>query len=137
MSPTAEASWYEHVGHAPHLEEPERFNLELAALTTRVRGLMCVHAASDARPIRARPATTRRRLPRRVRRSTPRRAWPSRTPAGAGPCAGRGREPVGYVVECRADPGEHARDKRERGGRHCREHEAPAIGTAHRKCRRT
>jgi pimeloyl-ACP methyl ester carboxylesterase len=37
MSPTAEASWYEDVGHAPHLEEPERFNLELAALTTRVR----------------------------------------------------------------------------------------------------
>jgi non-heme chloroperoxidase len=34
----AEASWYEGVGHAPHLEEPERFNRELAALTTRVRG---------------------------------------------------------------------------------------------------
>ena len=31
--PTAEASWYEGVGHAPHLEEPERFNRELAALT--------------------------------------------------------------------------------------------------------
>ena len=29
--PTAEASWYEGVGHAPHLEEPERFNRELAA----------------------------------------------------------------------------------------------------------
>ena len=35
--PTAEASWYEGVGHAPHLEEPERFNRELAALTRRVR----------------------------------------------------------------------------------------------------
>jgi pimeloyl-ACP methyl ester carboxylesterase len=31
--PTAEASWYEGVGHLPHLEEPERFNRELAALT--------------------------------------------------------------------------------------------------------
>jgi pimeloyl-ACP methyl ester carboxylesterase len=36
--PAAEASWYEGVGHAPHLEEPERFNRELAALTRRVRG---------------------------------------------------------------------------------------------------
>jgi non-heme chloroperoxidase len=35
--PTAEASWYDGVGHAPHLEEPERFNDELAALTHRVR----------------------------------------------------------------------------------------------------
>jgi pimeloyl-ACP methyl ester carboxylesterase len=35
--PSAEASWYEGVGHAPHLEEPERFNRELAALTKRVR----------------------------------------------------------------------------------------------------
>ena len=35
--PTAETSWYEGVGHAPHLEEPERFNRELAALTRRVR----------------------------------------------------------------------------------------------------
>jgi non-heme chloroperoxidase len=34
--PTAEASWYEGVGHVPHLEEPERFNRELAALTRRV-----------------------------------------------------------------------------------------------------
>jgi non-heme chloroperoxidase len=34
--PTAEASWYEGVGHAPHLEEPERFNRELAALTRRI-----------------------------------------------------------------------------------------------------
>ena len=30
--PTAEASWYQGVGHAPHLEDPERFNRELAAL---------------------------------------------------------------------------------------------------------
>jgi non-heme chloroperoxidase len=35
--PTAEPSWYESVGHTPHLEEPERFNRELAALTRRVR----------------------------------------------------------------------------------------------------
>jgi pimeloyl-ACP methyl ester carboxylesterase len=34
---TAEASWYEGVGHAPHLEEPERFNRELTELTRRVR----------------------------------------------------------------------------------------------------
>jgi non-heme chloroperoxidase len=33
--PTAQASWYEGVGHVPHLEEPERFNRELAALTRR------------------------------------------------------------------------------------------------------
>jgi pimeloyl-ACP methyl ester carboxylesterase len=30
--PTAEVSWYDGVGHAPHLEAPERFNRELAAL---------------------------------------------------------------------------------------------------------
>jgi pimeloyl-ACP methyl ester carboxylesterase len=35
--PTAEASWYDDVGHAPHLEEPARFNRELAELTRRVR----------------------------------------------------------------------------------------------------
>jgi non-heme chloroperoxidase len=35
--PTAEASWYEGTGHAPHLEEPERFNRELAELTRRAR----------------------------------------------------------------------------------------------------
>jgi pimeloyl-ACP methyl ester carboxylesterase len=35
--PTAEASWYEGVGHAPFLEDPERFNRELAALTRRAR----------------------------------------------------------------------------------------------------
>ena len=35
--PTAEASWYEGAAHVPHLEEPERFNRELAALTRRVR----------------------------------------------------------------------------------------------------
>jgi non-heme chloroperoxidase len=35
--PTAEASWYEGVGHVPHVEEPDRFNLELAELTRRVR----------------------------------------------------------------------------------------------------
>jgi non-heme chloroperoxidase len=37
--PTAEASWYDGVGHVPHLEEPERFNRELAALTRRVARL--------------------------------------------------------------------------------------------------
>jgi non-heme chloroperoxidase len=36
VCPSAEASWYEDVGHVPHLEEPERFNRELAALTRRV-----------------------------------------------------------------------------------------------------
>jgi pimeloyl-ACP methyl ester carboxylesterase len=36
--PAAEASWYEGVGHVPHLEEPDRFNRELAALTHRARG---------------------------------------------------------------------------------------------------
>jgi non-heme chloroperoxidase len=36
--PAAEASWYDSVGHVPHLEEPGRFNRELAALTRRVRG---------------------------------------------------------------------------------------------------
>jgi|SRR4051794_13342310 len=35
--PSAEASWYDGVGHAPHLEAPERFNRELAALARRVR----------------------------------------------------------------------------------------------------
>ena len=35
--PVAKASWYDGVGHAPHLEDPERFNRELAALTTRLR----------------------------------------------------------------------------------------------------
>jgi non-heme chloroperoxidase len=35
--PTAEMSWYEGVGHVSHLEEPERFNRELAELTRRVR----------------------------------------------------------------------------------------------------
>jgi pimeloyl-ACP methyl ester carboxylesterase len=33
--PTAEPSWYEGVGHTPHLEAPERFNRELGALTRR------------------------------------------------------------------------------------------------------
>jgi pimeloyl-ACP methyl ester carboxylesterase len=35
--PTAEPSWYEGVGHTPHLEQPERFNRELADLTRRAR----------------------------------------------------------------------------------------------------
>jgi non-heme chloroperoxidase len=33
--PTAEPSWYDHAAHVPHLEEPERFNRELGALTRR------------------------------------------------------------------------------------------------------
>jgi non-heme chloroperoxidase len=37
--PTAEASWYDGVGHVPHFEDPERFNRELAALTRRVAGV--------------------------------------------------------------------------------------------------
>jgi non-heme chloroperoxidase len=37
ICPAAEASWYEGAGHLPHLQEPERFNRELAALTRRVR----------------------------------------------------------------------------------------------------
>jgi pimeloyl-ACP methyl ester carboxylesterase len=39
MCPAAEASWYEGVGHVPHLEEPERFNRELAALTRGESGV--------------------------------------------------------------------------------------------------
>jgi non-heme chloroperoxidase len=35
--PTAEASWYRGTGHVPHLEEPGRFNRELAELTRRAR----------------------------------------------------------------------------------------------------
>jgi non-heme chloroperoxidase len=35
--PTAEASWYDGVGHTPFLESPERFNRELADLTRRIR----------------------------------------------------------------------------------------------------
>jgi non-heme chloroperoxidase len=34
--PTAEPAWYDHAGHVPFLEEPERFNRELAELTRRV-----------------------------------------------------------------------------------------------------
>ena len=35
--PTAEVSWYDGVGHVPHLEAPERFNKELATFARRVR----------------------------------------------------------------------------------------------------
>jgi non-heme chloroperoxidase len=34
--PTAEPAWYDGLGHVPFLEDPERFNRELAALTRRV-----------------------------------------------------------------------------------------------------
>jgi pimeloyl-ACP methyl ester carboxylesterase len=37
VCPAAEASWYDGVGHAPHLEEPERFNRELAVLARGTR----------------------------------------------------------------------------------------------------
>jgi len=35
--PAAEASWYDGVGHVPHIEAPERFNRELAELSRRAR----------------------------------------------------------------------------------------------------
>ena len=35
--PSAKPSWYDGVGHVPHLEDPERFNHELAELTRHVR----------------------------------------------------------------------------------------------------
>jgi pimeloyl-ACP methyl ester carboxylesterase len=34
--PSAEPSWYDGVGHVPHLEAPDRFNRELAELSRRV-----------------------------------------------------------------------------------------------------
>jgi non-heme chloroperoxidase len=34
--PSAEPSWYDQAGHVPHLDDPERFNHELAAFTRRV-----------------------------------------------------------------------------------------------------
>src|SRR5260370_30426938 len=37
ICPTATASWYDDVGHAPFLEDPARFNRELADLVHRVR----------------------------------------------------------------------------------------------------
>jgi non-heme chloroperoxidase len=36
--PTATPSWYEEVGHAPFLEDPERFNRELAEFRRRTQG---------------------------------------------------------------------------------------------------
>ena len=36
LCPTAEPSWYEGVGHLPFLEEPSRFNRELAEFAARV-----------------------------------------------------------------------------------------------------
>ncbi len=36
VCPTAQPSWYDGTGHSPHIEEPERFNEELAALVWRV-----------------------------------------------------------------------------------------------------
>ena len=36
--PTAEASWYDGTGHIPHLEDPARFNRDLAELTRRAHG---------------------------------------------------------------------------------------------------
>ena len=37
--PTSEASWFEGVGHVPHLEDAERFNRELAELTRCAAGI--------------------------------------------------------------------------------------------------
>ena len=36
--PVAKVSWYDGVTHLPYLEEPERFNRELAELTRRAHG---------------------------------------------------------------------------------------------------
>ncbi|MFX3750224.1 alpha/beta fold hydrolase, partial [Streptococcus suis] len=36
VCPSAEASWYDGVGHLPNLEEPEQFNSELGDLTRRL-----------------------------------------------------------------------------------------------------
>jgi hypothetical protein len=35
---TAEPSWYDGIGHAPFLEEPQRFNRELARFAARAHG---------------------------------------------------------------------------------------------------
>ena len=43
--PAAEASWYDGVGHLPHLEAAERFNRELAALTRRAKAPSRGHPA--------------------------------------------------------------------------------------------
>jgi pimeloyl-ACP methyl ester carboxylesterase len=51
--PTAEASWYEGVGHLPHLQEPERFNRELAGLTRRVRARSSAGAGETTQPCRS------------------------------------------------------------------------------------
>jgi non-heme chloroperoxidase len=48
VCPTAEASWYEHVAHVPHLEDPARFNRELAALASRVQSRPRGRGESDA-----------------------------------------------------------------------------------------
>jgi non-heme chloroperoxidase len=37
VCPNAQASWYPDVGHAPFLEDPDRFNQELAAFARRAR----------------------------------------------------------------------------------------------------
>ena len=56
--PTAEASWYDGIGHAPHLEEPERFNRELAALTqARPQLNQPARNTSDANPARRSPTS--------------------------------------------------------------------------------
>jgi non-heme chloroperoxidase len=33
--PTSDISWYDHTAHVPHLEQPDRFNRELAELARR------------------------------------------------------------------------------------------------------
>jgi non-heme chloroperoxidase len=37
ICPVAEPAWYDALGHVPFLENPERFNRDLAALTRRAR----------------------------------------------------------------------------------------------------
>ncbi|WCB94940.1 AB hydrolase superfamily protein YdjP [Baekduia alba] len=52
VCPTARASWYEGVGHAPFLEDPARFDRELAAFAgdTARGGLAAVHAPGGSPP---------------------------------------------------------------------------------------
>jgi hypothetical protein len=57
--PTAEPSWYQGVGHTPHLEQPERFNHELADLTRRtLRLIIRRRGHDDPAPASAQPPRT-------------------------------------------------------------------------------
>jgi pimeloyl-ACP methyl ester carboxylesterase len=46
---TATASWYDGVGHAPHIEAPDRFNQELAELSRTLVGNADKAAARSSR----------------------------------------------------------------------------------------